>query len=639
LIHDGRHRNLPESKDVVNKAWVMKQLSLTISFLALWAALGLSQTEDAGIRLRLAQGFEQSGDWERALRLYESLYREAPLNQVYFDGLRRGYIQLKEYQRAVDLIQSRLQLQKDDPVLLTSLGGVYYQMGREERADTVWKAVLSKNPSNSSLYRLVASQLMEFRLYDSAIRTFLDARRATGNETLFIEELAGLYGAFQQYDKAAAEYFRMLRAQPQQLSYIQSRMSVFLSRPDALKPIQKLVREEIRQNEKFVPLRQMSAWLHMEGKDYLAALEEYRIIDRMTGASGSELFNFAQRAMLERAYFVAATAWKEVLDRDPSAPMIPIARFNYARAIEELSAGADTSGGRVSVRRPAWPVSETQPSFGAAVGLFDAVARDFPRSEFAARALFRIGVIRSERLFDLDGALRAFEEVRTMLPAHPVAADATLEIAGVHTLRNNLDQARLEYTSLAASNRQEVRDQARFRTAEIAYYEGRFDTAKATLGSLALNLQTDLANDALQLLYFVEENMATSPEGLREFARTDLLVRQRKYSEAMERLLRLTTDFPRALLIDDAYMKMAELQVLMGKPAAAVANLATIINEMAFSILRDRALMRTGEIYERELMNPTKALEIYEQLLARFPNSLHAEEARRRIRSLRGDAI
>jgi TolA-binding protein len=86
-------------------------------------------------------------------------------------------------------------------------------------------------------------------------------------------------------------------------------------------------------------------------------------------------------------------------------------------------------------------------------------------------------------------------------------------------------------------------------------------------------------------------------------------------------------------------MRVGEIQLLLARPLDAVETFRSMAKDMTSSILRDRALMRVGEIYEQRLKNPALALEAYEELLKLFPTSLHAEEARRRMRRLRGDAI
>ena len=610
---------------------------LTILLLLTGSLRVCAQTPDATVKLRIAQSFERSGDWERAVPLYESLLFGDPQNVVYYDALRRGYIQLKEYDKAIELIRYRLTLHPDNPSLLSSLGGVYYQKGEEQKADSVWQAVLRSNPSNVGLYRMIAGQMMEYRLYDQAISLFLQARQVTGDSNVFTGELANLYGTFQQYENAAREYVRLLTQQPSQLAEIQSRMSIFLNRPEAIIAAATAVRAALDVREDLIPLRQLFAWVLMERGDYSAALEQYRIIDRASNARGIELFNFAQRALEERELEAAVKAYREVLAIPPPKGIQPAARLGLARAIEESSVTPDSTISKGS--QDPWPLSEARPSIGSALGLFEAIVRDYPGTPNAAEAYFRMGVIKRDRSFDLDGALAAFISIPTIVPDSPLALESSLAAAGVLIARNDLVGARDHYISLLGNRNSAHRDRVLFHLAELDYFTASFDTALVVLKRLSLQSSTDLANNALQLQYFIEENIGTSAPALKVFAACDLLLRQRRYPEALEGFRDVVRLFPSALLVDDTMIRIGELQLLLEKPLEAVATLRSMVSEMTGSILRDRALMRIGEIYENKLKNPALAIEAYEELLKLFPLSLHAEEARRRMRSLRGDAI
>ena len=54
-------------------------------------------------------------------------------------------------------------------------------------------------------------------------------------------------------------------------------------------------------------------------------------------------------------------------------------------------------------------------------------------------------------------------------------------------------------------------------------------------------------------------------------------------------------------------------------------------------ILADDALFQLADLHQNWLNDVDAALPLYEQLLFEFPGSLHAIEARRRFRALRGD--
>ncbi|HWP81792.1 MAG TPA: tetratricopeptide repeat protein [Bacteroidota bacterium] len=624
----------------------MKKTLLLLT--VLFPATLIAQEQNT-MRLRLAQSFEQGGDWERAAALYETLYQSDPVNYVYFDGLRRCYINLKQYDQAIALIEERMRLQSYDPTLMSSLASIRYHKGEEAAADSIWQSVLRRDPKNASIYRLVASNMIEVRLYDKAITTYLKARSETGNQRLFAEDLAALYGALQQYDLATKEYCNILQVTPQQLSYIQSRISSYTIRDEGIQAALRVVREEVRRAQENTALRTLLGWLYMERKDFESAYEEYRTLDRLTKMNGAEIFNFANRAFHEGAYAVAAKAFREVIDRYPVEGRLPFARLGYARAIEELSEESDTTKAPSAI-----PQTETRPSYRGAIVLYEKVIADYPNSEVASQAHYRIGVIKRSRFGDLDGALKSFEAVRVLAINLHHVVEATFGMGEIFIEQNNLAKARQEFESLFrqaplirrlpgqqafATFPDQAKERALFALAELEYFEGKTDSALSKLEKLTANIGTDLANDALQLQYFIQENRSTVPAALVEFSRADLLMRQRKFSEALKRFQEIVKMYPTALLVDDALLRIGELQVNLRQYQDALTTFRRLADDMPLSIFRDRAHMRIGEIHEQHLKDPQRAIEAYEQLLVRYPNSLFAEEARKRIRQLRGDAI
>jgi tetratricopeptide (TPR) repeat protein len=612
--------------------------------LCLWsiALSARAQQVDLATKLRLAQGFEQAGDWERAASLYESLLDANPQSFVVLDGLRRSYTELKEYDKAMYLIRQQLRTNPADENLLAMLGGLYDLADQPQTADSVWHVLIRKDVMNANLYRLVAAQLIDHRQYEKAIQYYLEGRGGTKNQNLYIEELASLYGALHQYESATREYVKSIRLNPQQVSYVQSRLSGFTGREEARRAALDVIREEVARKPEEVPMHSILAWLLMEGKQFELALEQYRIMDRLTKANGAELFQFGQRAAQEHAYLASAKAFREVIDKKVGPTIVPYARFGYARAIEEISAENDSVAQAPGVQPSGvggGTVSETQPTFQGALALYELIIADYPASEIAMQALFRIGTIRFTRFFDLNGAAAAFDKARGMQFNANLMYDATLSLAEIQTARNDLGRARQEYGRLLATAPDQYRDRVLYHLAELDYFEARFDSAGAMLQHISSNVSNDLTNDALQLLYFMQEHRAAGLGALTDFAHADLLVRQRKYSEALVRFQSIIAQFPLTPLVDDGMMRIGELQLLLNHVDEALLVFGKVVHDVPTSILRDHAQMRIAEVYETRLKDKQKALVAYEQLLTEFPSSLFVEEARKRIRILRGDSI
>ncbi len=62
----------------------------------------------------LAQSYEQRGDFEKAIEIIETLNKKDPSNIQYFSKLNSLYLQLKNYDKSVDLINSRILLTPQD---------------------------------------------------------------------------------------------------------------------------------------------------------------------------------------------------------------------------------------------------------------------------------------------------------------------------------------------------------------------------------------------------------------------------------------------------------------------------------------------------------------------------------------------
>ncbi len=601
----------------------------------------VAQQQQDMLRYRLAQNHEQQGEWESALPIYESLYRADPRNYLYFDGLRRTYAQLKEYDKAINLVRERMTIQQNDVALQAMLGTLYYQAGKEAAADSVWNTVIRSQAKDSRIYRLVASQMIENRLYDRAIQLYLRARAETGNKTEFAEELSWLYVSFQQYENATRELANLVRGNPARLGSVQVRLAAFTARDEGATRALVELKKEVAAEPEDVSLRTLLAWLHMEHKDYNSALVEYRKIDELKSANGQELFNFAQRALSDKAYHAAASAFREVIDAHPARQWLPVARYGYARAIEEQSANDAALASSVDkeAQEEEKPASETQPSYQAALTLYEAIINDYKRTEFAAQAYMRVGTIRRNHLFDLDGAIEAFNRARTASTSPDIVTESIMAIGEALTAKNDLASAREEYARVTSQARTEIRDRAQFRLAELDYFSAQFDSALVKIQSLTTNVTADLANDALQLQYFIQENKTTAADALAAFAKADLLVRQNKHSEAVQRFNEVINRNPLALLVDDAVMRLGDLYLKLKQPNEALGSFGKVSREMTSSIYKDYAQFRIGEVYELTLHDKQKAIEEYEMLLAKHPNSLYAEEARKRIRVLRGDNL
>ena len=392
----------------------------------------------------------------------------------------------------------------------------------------------------------------------------------------------------------------------------------------------------IRREPLVMAYRELAAWLYAETGDFAAALDATRALDRLRSEQGQSLYAFADAALNADAFDEALQAYEIILDRHADGPMAPLALLSTGllyelRGQRSGERAFDADGNRI-------PAAE----YDLARDRFEAFLRQHPTHPNYPVALRQLAGLQKDVFRDYGQAESLLREVLTRFPNGPVAARARLDLGEVALLRDDLGAARAAFTQVEESERiGEAAELARLELARLAFYEGQFEMAETRAQAMNRNTATDVANDAIALKLLLSEN--TGPDStntaLRTFARAQLLQRQQRPALALAAVDSLLAAFPQHALADDAHILRADVLRALGRFDDALAVLTAFPDQFPDSHLADYSLFTVGEIHERDRADPQAAQAAYADLLARYPGSLLAPEARARIRRLRGDGV
>lgn len=604
-----------------------------------------AQSPPTDIRLRLAQSYERSGDFESAVRVYQELFAADSSDFTLIESLKRCHLKLKQHDEVIALIEHGLRLHPADAGALSQLGGVWLLKGDEAKAAAAWDRAIAVNPGDEMTWRIVGSSMTQVRQFDRAVTTYLAARTALRNPTVFSTDIAYLYGLMQKYAESTREYLAILRQTPSQLAYIQSRLAAFTGNEEGLREASAVVARAASAEPGNVEIRRLRAWLLMEAKDYDAAFDTYREIDRLTRAGGAELFAFAERALNEKSYAAASRAYAAVIEDTPGSRELVRARFGLARSLEELAAEARPAGAGANGTRPDDRKSgdtSAASRYERAQEIYRKIVFDNPNTEIAARALFRLAMIRMEPLADPEGARGHLEklaaEYRIFLPT---AIDAKLALGEVCIRLGEFDRAATIFSEVAGPPPfgGPDRERAALRLAELRFYRHDYKGATAILADLSKNPVSDAANDAIPLRMLIAEYAGEHPGALAAYAEAGLLRARRRDTEALAKLDAAIAADTAGPLADRFALLRGEILSSLGRPDEAIASFGLIIDRMPQSLLRDRAIFRAASVCDLAKGDRPRAIGLYELLLEKHPHSIHAAAARKRIRELRGDSI
>ena len=597
-------------------------------FLFLLTGIGLAQ-DDGAIQQRymLGQGYLQAGQLEKAKSIYQELYNQQPGNFQYFEALNNVFLQLKDYQGSLQIIQTRMKKFPPDANMYGLLGSTYYLMGDVKQAYSVWDEGLEMLPQDPMKYRIIGDFAIDRRDFDKAIEILKKGKNESSDPVIFSYQLAELFSLTMRFKEAAEEYVFILNKVPEQISNVQNKMFNYINKPDALKQTIDVFEDNTGNNS----IDFLLARFYVEDKQYRKAFDLYLKIDEDNNKQGMDLIRLADLIFSDGNYETAADYYSEIIDKFPSSPMISRAKLGYAKTLE---AEAEQNTGESW--KPYHKFNQIDSDkIDKIVKTYTDIINQYPETDVASESYLRLGELKFYSQGDLTAAKDYFSKIRS----NNLQPEADMETGKIELVEGNLDKASDYFQKVVnrAGIPEDKKNGCKYLLARIDFYKGNFKAAKNQLVQILSNLSDDYANDAIELSLLLNTTMNDSSE-LLNFANAEFLADQKKFDKAAEKY-NLVEQNPKGFMLKSiSELREAEMELAAGDNNKSTDMLEKIVSEGDKNIYADKALYLLGRIYEFGLNDSSKAIEKYEELLAKYPNSLYLDDARDEIIKLRKKA-
>ena len=178
-------------------------------------------------------------------------------------------------------------------------------------------------------------------------------------------------------------------------------------------------------------------------------------------------------------------------------------------------------------------------------------------------------------------------------------------------------------------------EEARFKKAELSYYEGEFEWAQAQLNILKGATSELIANNAIQLSVFITDNLGldSNTDAMMGYAAIELLVAQHRLNEAITSLNAWEQVYDEHVLMDNALVMRAEIYEKQRNPEAAIRTYNRLLERFESSILCDNVHWALAELYQKREEHE-RVKEHCLAILTDFPDSRLVNSARALYRKL-----
>lgn len=614
----------------------MRVLKVLIRFqmiLALVLCLGLQESTAQSIDpVEVAREYFNQGEIEKAKSEYQKLARNKRNIIRIHDNYLKLLISTEDFQTAEKYMKRVI---RDFPGVNeyeVDLGVLYRAKQEDDKADAhldrlidrVTKESAAKSSTNQ--IRILAQVFFEKNFREKALQAYVKGREAFQRNDMFSLDLANVYRVMNKKALMVKEYLNFSKEQPRNISYVKNTLQRVLSEPEDLDTLEITLYDFIQREAGNPVFNELLVWTHLQQKNFPAALRQARALDRRLANNGENIIQVGMISFRNKDYKSASKAFNYVINEFPESNSRRLAS-RYALLSEE------------EVLTTTYPVDKE--AIRTLITKYEKFKTDSRDIFSIMEAQRRIALLQAFQLNEIEAAIATLQDLLSQpVGKHRVVAEAKMDLADIYLLNKEPWESILLYGQVERMFKDEpLGYSAKLKSAKLSYFKGDFELAKSNLDILKLATSREIANDALDLSILIKNNTVfdSTDVVMREYANVELMLFQNQKDEALTALDSMLVKYDVHSIVDEVlYLKATTLREL-GNFEEALTALGVLNQSHYFEILGDDALFLTGVILEDDLKRTEEAMNVYTDLLTKFPGSIYVSEARTRFRELRGD--
>jgi tetratricopeptide (TPR) repeat protein len=597
----------------------MKRAAVLLFFVFLSFSRALAQ----GNELQLAKQFAENGESEKALNIYQKLYKQD--NDAFYSYYLNALLGLKKFNEAESVTKKMLRKHPDDYQYSIALGRIYTQQGDTDKASNVYDGVVKSMPANAGVISNLATQFYQAENVDYAIKIFQQGRKLLHNDNLYSFELINLYRYKRDKQALTEEYLNFLPSNPAFITQAENTLSGIFEGEDDYTMLRTALYKRIQKDPQQTVYVNLLIWQFLQQKEFDQALNQALALSRRDNDDGNNIFELCQTLISNEAYDTAIRGYEYIISKGKDNQLYIPAKIELINTKNLLvTAGKYTQADLLSLEKD-----------------YQDLINEFGKTNSTAFAMQKLAHLEAFKLHKLNEAQQLLEEA-VKIPNLRVNLlnSCKLDLGDIYLMNGQPWEATLLYSQVeTAYPNTSLGQDAKFRNAKLSYYTGDFKWAKGQLDILKAATSQLIANDALNLSLLISDSLLADTAGsaLKMYARADLQIFEEQPEKAFLILDSINVKYPGNSLSDDILMAKARILIQQKNYTEAVTPLKKIVDEHPFDLWADDAVFMLGDLYENHLNNKELAKNLYQKIITDYPGSLWINEARKRFRLLRGD--
>jgi tetratricopeptide (TPR) repeat protein len=576
----------------------------------------------------LAMQYYNNEEYDKAIQTFEKLNKADPSNERYFNNYFTCLKKMKKYELAEKLLNKKIKKNPEAFEYYFTKAELMTEQGNEKAANEALDEPYNNlNEKNLGLAPTIANAYSNLKDYDRAMKTLERGREISGDPTAFYLELGQLYQIKRDVEKMTENYLNFIDAHPEQVQMVKNNLQPLLENENDFTIITSYLYRRSQQYPDNAVYPDVLLWIFTNRKDFYNAMIQAKALDKRLNERGDRLLNLARAAAQEQEYTTAIEAYNYIIEKGDKNVWYTTAQ-----------------GEKLSTQKEQIVLMDyTKSKMDSLQNEFKQYINKYGINSQTASAVKQLAELQARYNNEVDSAIVWLKKVtdNNSIEKH-IQAECKLDLGDYYLIQDNIWDSYIYYAQVDKMFKDDaLGEMARFRNARLSYFNADFEWAQAQLTVLKASTSELIANDALDLSIFIQDNtgLDTVLTAMQYFAQAEMFLFQNKINETNTTLDSINTLFPNHKLADDIFYMNAKIARKQRKYDEAVQALEKIVKYYDDGILADDALYQLADIYEHKLNDLVNAKRCYEKIILDKSDSVYSVESRKRFIKLRGDKL
>jgi len=580
---------------------------------------------------QLAYQYYRNQEFEKAADLFADLYKQKP-NSHFYSYYLQCLLRTQNTKEAENLVRKQIKSLPNVPQYNVDLGYVFETKGDAAKAKKQYEACIEALTVNSGLINELARSFQTYRLNEYAVKAYLHGRKLSNDPQLYAMEIAAIYENNNEYEKAFNEYVAALSQNESLLDMVEMRLNNWLMKDEDNAKSETIRLQTLKAINKYPDNKafySLMIWYAIQKKDFSGALKQAKALDKRYNENGQRIFDLATIARENIDFPAAIDGYNYIIAQGEN-------NLFYQKAEMMLK---DVKLSQITT---IFPVNEAQAK------TLDKELSDYFQKNKLSSVNFNLYEkwlrFKAVYLKDIETPKNMIEEALSSNAITSMEkAILKINLGDFLRLDNDVWEATLLYSQVEKDFPNDtIGSLAKFKKAKLSFHIGEFEWAKAQLDVLRAATSKLIANDAMYLSLLISDNQDEEDSvnlPLRQFAYADFLMECNRMDEASILLDSIENNYEALSLHDDVLYKKALIAIHLQNYKQADRLLAKLIETYPSDLLADDALFERAKLHEFYFKDFLGAMELYKELIIKYPDSIYVVDARTRFRLLQDNLL